>query len=79
MKSPLCRIGPASKGRNAQAEAKQLGREMPPPESYSKTEYSHAFALAAGTGGEYARAWAAKSYSQGLQLSTGVILRMGTW
>ena len=80
--------------RLLQAEAKQLGREMPPPESYSKTEYSHAFALAAGAGVdirlnsafafrlasvEYARSWAAKSYSQGLQLSTGVILRMGTW
>ena len=80
--------------RLLQAEARQLGREMPPLEPYSKTEYSHAFVLAAGTGVdirlnsafafrlasvEYARSWAAKSYSQGLQLSTGVILRMGTW
>ena len=31
---------------------------------------------------EYARSWApsvSRSYNQGLQLSTGMILRMGTW
>ena len=45
-----------------------------------------AFALRLASG-EYARSWAGnpkssidgRTYNQGLQLSTGVILRMGTW